>query len=787
MFERFHRVEGVRGRSHEGSGIGLALVQELLKLHGGSIRVASEPGKGSSFTVSIPAGKAHLPAGRIRAARGTSTAVRAGAYVDEALSWLPGTQTAIEPAQSARRILLADDNADLREYARRLLAAEYEVEAVGDGEAALAAARAHPPALVVSDVMMPGLDGFGLVRELRADPRLRSLPIILLSARAGEEARLEGLGRGADDYLVKPFSGRELLVRVGTLLRTNELRRHALHEQQRAADELREEAHTLETLNRVGRTLAAELDLQKTVQAVTDAATELSGAQFGAFFYNLRNDAGESYLLYTLSGAPREAFAKFGMPRNTAVFAPTFGGEGVVRVDDITKDPRYGRNAPHHGMPKGHLPVKSYLAASVISRTGEVIGGLFFGHPRPGVFTERAERLVAGIAAQAAVAIDNARLYEESRRLVERLSQDDRRKDEFLATLAHELRNPLAPLRNSVQLLRLMDKGNPGAAPIHEMMDRQVDHLVRLVDDLLEVSRISRGTFELRKERVQLAAVVRNAVDTSTPPIHAGGHQFTTTVPREPLWLDGDPVRLAQILSNLLNNAATYTDHGGRISLHARAEDGFALISVRDNGAGIHPEALPRMFQMFHRTVAANRRNPGGLGIGLSLARGLAEMHGGTISATSEGLGLGSEFTVRLPLAASQAAADVREPDSTSELPPRRVLVVDDNHDAADSLGMILKLLGADVRVARDGPEALETLQDYDPEVVLLDIGMPGMDGYEVARRIRAQRRGPRPTIVALTGFGQEKDRRDAREAGFDHHLVKPAEIDALKALLTSL
>jgi signal transduction histidine kinase/DNA-binding response OmpR family regulator len=787
MFERFHRVEGVRGRSHEGSGIGLALVQELLKLHGGSIRVASEPGKGSSFTVSIPAGKAHLPAGRIRAARGTSTAVRAGAYVDEALSWLPGTQTAIEPAQSARRILLADDNADLREYARRLLAAEYEVEAVGDGEAALAAARAHPPALVVSDVMMPGLDGFGLVRELRADPRLRSLPIILLSARAGEEARLEGLGRGADDYLVKPFSGRELLVRVGTLLRTNELRRHALHEQQRAADELREEAHTLETLNRVGRTLAAELDLQKTVQAVTDAATELSGAQFGAFFYNLRNDAGESYLLYTLSGAPREAFAKFGMPRNTAVFAPTFGGEGVVRVDDITKDPRYGRNAPHHGMPKGHLPVKSYLAASVISRTGEVIGGLFFGHPRPGVFTERAERLVAGIAAQAAVAIDNARLYEESRRLVERLSQDDRRKDEFLATLAHELRNPLAPLRNSVQLLRLMDKGNPGAAPIHEMMDRQVDHLVRLVDDLLEVSRISRGTFELRKERVQLAAVVRNAVDTSTPLIHAGGHQFTMTVPREPLWLDGDPVRLAQILSNLLNNAATYTDHGGRISLHARAEDGFALISVRDNGAGIHPEALPRMFQMFHRTVAANRRNPGGLGIGLSLARGLAEMHGGTISATSEGLGLGSEFTVRLPLAASQAAADVREPDSTSELPPRRVLVVDDNHDAADSLGMILKLLGADVRVARDGPEALETLQDYDPEVVLLDIGMPGMDGYEVARRIRAQRRGPRPTIVALTGFGQEKDRRDAREAGFDHHLVKPAEIDALKALLTSL
>jgi CheY-like chemotaxis protein/two-component sensor histidine kinase len=383
------------------------------------------------------------------------------------------------------------------------------------------------------------------------------------------------------------------------------------------------------------------------------------------------------------------------------------------------------------------------------------------------------------------VAIDNARLYEESRRLVERLSEADRRKDEFLATLSHELRNPLAPLRNSVQLLRLKHSADPASAPVHEMMDRQVDHLVRLVDDLLEVSRISRGTFELRRERVELSAVVRNAVDTSNPLIHAAGHQLTVSVPREPLWLDGDPVRLAQILANLLNNAATYTENGGRISLHARAEDGTAVISVRDNGAGIAPEALPRVFQMFHRSDAASR-NPGGLGIGLSLARGLAEMHGGTITAKSEGVGLGSEFTVRLALAAIQAAADAA-PRVDAELPPRRVLVVDDNRDAADSLGLILKILGAEVRVARDGPEALEALQGYDAEVVLLDIGMPGMDGYEVARRIRERATGRRPALVALTGWGQEKDRRDAREAGFDHHLVKPAEIDALKAVLTSL
>jgi signal transduction histidine kinase/DNA-binding response OmpR family regulator len=785
MFERFHRVEGVRGRSHEGSGIGLALVQELVKLHGGSIGVESELGKGTAFTVRIPRGAAHLPTDRIRAARGTSTAVRAGAYVDEALSWLPGAETA-PSAQPGPRILLADDNADLREYARRLLAEDYEVEAVADGIAALAAARANPPALVVSDVMMPGLDGFGLIRELHADPKLRTVPIILLSARAGEEARVEGLGKGADDYLVKPFSARELMVRVATLLRTAELRRQALDEQRRAADELREEARTLETLNRVGRTLAAELDLEKTVQAVTDAATELSGAEFGAFFYNVTNEAGEAYLLYTLCGAPREAFSKFGMPRNTAVFAPTFAGEGVVRVDDITKDPRYGKSAPHHGMPKGHLPVRSYLAASVVSRTGEVIGGLFFGHPRPGVFTERSERLVAGIAAQAAVAIDNARLYEESRRLVERLSESDRRKDEFLATLSHELRNPLAPLRNSVQLLRMQEAADPAAAPIHQMMDRQVDHLVRLVDDLLEVSRISRGAFELRRERVELATVVRNAVDTSNPLIHAAGHQLTVSMPREPLWLDGDPVRLAQILANLLNNAATYTERGGRISVRAWQDNGHALIAVRDNGTGIAAEALPRLFQMFHRGSESNRRNPSGLGIGLSLARGLAEMHGGTITVKSGGPGQGSEFTVRLPLAASQPAP-AAERSADDALPPRRILVVDDNRDAGDSLGLLLEVLGAEVRVARDGAEALEAYGAYDPSVVLLDIGMPGMDGYEVARRIRARSPGPRPTIVALTGWGQDSDRREAREAGFDHHLVKPAEIGALKELLRSI
>jgi len=545
-----------------------------------------------------------------------------------------------------------------------------------------------------------------------------------------------------------------------------------------AEEALREEARTLETLNQVGRTLAGELDLEKTVQAVTDAATELSGAKFGAFFYNVKNDAGESFMLYTLSGAPREAFAKFGMPRNTAVFAPTFEGQGMVRVDDITKDARYGKSAPHHGMPKGHLEVRSYLAAPVISRSGEVIGGLFFGHPQPGVFTERAERLLAGIAAQAAIAIDNARLYAESRRLVGELQEADRRKDEFIATLSHELRNPLAPLANSLELLNLTG-ASAEAAPIHEMMQRQVNHLVRLTDDLLEMSRVTRGAFELRRERVELAAVVRNALETSDPLIRSGGRRLELELPPEALWLDGDPVRLAQILANLLNNSAKYTAAGGRIELRARRDGKSALISVRDDGAGIAAEQLARVFDMFSRGERSS-----GLGIGLALARRLAEMHGGTISAASAGPGAGAEFTVRLPLAAQPVA---KAGAAAAEAPPlahKRVLVVDDNRDAADSLGMLLKFLGADVQVAHGGRDALEAFDRYRPAVVLLDIGMPEMDGYEVAREIRGRENGKRVPLVALTGWGQEEDHRRAREAGFDHHMIKPPDIAVLRSLL---
>jgi PAS domain S-box-containing protein len=374
------------------------------------------------------------------------------------------------------------------------------------------------------------------------------------------------------------------------------------------------------------------------------------------------------------------------------------------------------------------------------------------------------------------------------REQAERLAESDRAKDEFLATLSHELRNPLAPLRNSIALLRMSGGGDEKSGSIHAMMERQVNHLVRLVDDLLEMSRISRGTLSLQKARVEVAAVVRNAVETSDPLIRAGQHALQVELPPEPLWLEGDHVRLAQILANVLNNAAKYTNDGGRITLRAWREGGQAVISVRDNGIGIAPDALPRMFEMFSRGDRDSGRSQGGLGIGLALSRKLAQMHDGTLEARSEGLGQGSEFTVRLPLAdAGSRAAAPAESAPDENLGRTRVLVVDDNPDAGDSLGLILQHLGADVRVARDGPEALEAYPGYAPSVVLLDIGMPGMNGYEVARTIRSRFAHQPATLVALTGWGQDDDRRRAREAGFDHHLVKPAEIDALQQLLASL
>jgi len=567
-------------------------------------------------------------------------------------------------------------------------------------------------------------------------------------------------------------------------------------DRRQAERQLREEARVSEALHRVGRLVAAELDLDHLVQTATDEATRLTDAQFGAFFNNVSNETGESYSLYALAGAPREAFTEFPMPRNTALFAPTFSGAAVVRLDDVTGDPRYGQNPPHQGMPPGHPPVRSYLAVPVIARNGTVLGGLFFGHERAGVFTERHERLLVGVAAQTASAIDNARLYQNAKRLSEHLQQRnaelaaaDRHKNEFLAMLAHELRNPMAPIRNALHVL-----GMPGAdAAILEqarsVMGRQIHHLVRLVDDLLDVSRIIRGRVELRKERVDLAAVVGRALETVQPLLDAKQHQLAVDLPAQPTWLDADPVRLAQVLSNLLTNAAKYTDQNGRIWLSGAAEGSHAVLRVRDNGIGISAELLPSVFDLFTQADRSLDRSQGGLGVGLTLCRHLVEMHGGSIRARSAGLGQGSEFEVRLPAALADRAARAAPTTAPGGTPAagQRVLVVDDNVDAAASLAMLLRLQGNDVHVVHDGPHALEAATALRPQVVLLDIGLPGMDGLEVARQLRQLPECQDVLLVAVTGYGQDEDRQRSHEAGFDCHLVKPVNPGDLQELLAKL
>ena len=454
--------------------------------------------------------------------------------------------------------------------------------------------RKKLPDLVLSDVMMPVMDGFEFLRRMRADEQKREIPVILLSARAGEESRIEALEASADDYLVKPFSARELLATVDAHIKTLEIRRH----------------------------------------------------------------------------------------------------------------------------------------------------------------------------------------------LITQLREQDRRKDEFLATLAHELRNPLAPIRNGLQLIRLSNNDPARLDHATTIMQRQIEQMVRLVDDLLDVGRISRNKLELRKEMVDLESVVRSAVDTSRPVIEASQNDLQIALPAQTVLLDADPVRLAQVVSNLLNNAARYSRPGGRISLTATTLNSELTLKVSDTGIGIERDKLAQIFDMFVQLDSSDSHSQGGLGVGLTLVRRLIEMHGGTVEAHSDGAGSGSEFIIRLPIPVTEAeetsevAIEVGTTQTAADV-RRRILVVDDNVDSAESMAMMLELSGHAVAMAHNGAEAVELAKEFQPDIAFLDLGMPKLNGYEAARSIREQPWGRQMLLVALTGWGQEDDKRRTREAGFDAHIVKPIDFVA--------
>lgn len=378
----------------------------------------------------------------------------------------------------------------------------------------------------------------------------------------------------------------------------------------------------------------------------------------------------------------------------------------------------------------------------------------------------------------------------ERKRAERALREADRRKDEFIALLAHELRNPLAPIRNGLQVMRLGSEDADAIAQVQAMMERQLTHMVRIVDDLLDISRISRGKMELRRSRLSLADIVASAVETARPVIEAGGHELLLSLPPTPVFLDADLTRLAQVLGNLLSNSARYTPAGGHIWLEAREQEGQAVISVRDDGIGIPEKALKTIFEMFAQVDRSLERGSEGLGIGLALVKALVELHGGTVTAESPGPGQGSTVTVRLPVlreASASGASPMASSTPSKAGHERRLLVVDDNRDAATSMAMMLRLVGYDVRTASDGLKAVATAESFQPQVILMDLGMPNLSGYEATRRIREQPDGQAVTIIALTGWGQESDRIRSREAGCDGHLVKPVALADLEKLLSDL
>lgn len=593
---------------------------------------------------------------------------------------------------------------------------------------------------------------------------------------------------------------------------------HDITDRRRAERAQKEEAAALETLNRIGNAVSSQLELERIVQFVTDEATAATGAAFGAFFYNIAKEGQESYWLYTLSGVPREAFAQFPMPRNTDVFAPTFRGDGVVRSDDITQDPRYGNNAPYKGMPSGHLPVCSYLAVPVKSSAGEVLGGLFFGHSQRGVFNERSERLVSAIAASASVAMTNAALFRELREREERLAKiaaereqfleaervarnEAERlghlKDEFLATLSHELRTPLNAINGWANLLR-----QPALAPEDrerglEVIERNVRTQTQIINDLLDMSRIISGKVHLEVQSIHLHEVIANAIDVVRQSVEAKGIRLTTLLDSRIGLVRGDPNRLQQVLWNLLTNAVKFTPKGGRIQIILERVNSHVEIVVEDSGVGILPDFLPYVFDRFRQADASITRRHGGLGLGLSIVKNLVELHGGSVRVKSPGENLGSTFVVCLPVshvrsedpARKTKPAGASDPLDAIDLPMLNgieVLIVDDEADGQMLISRILEGRGAKTRCASSVLDALDVLAQHPIDILLSDIGMPDMDGYELIRRVR-EMKGESIPAIAVTAYVRPEDRQRALLAGYHMHLSKPIEAKELIAGVASL
>ncbi len=728
IFERFRRVEGARSRTHEGSGIGLALVRDLVELLHGRIELESTPGAGSTFSITLPLGHSHLRDDQLSDHADADTSEIREAFRLEAQRWLP-EQDSEEPFLDlsgddsvltlGARVLVVDDNADMRDYLARLLRQRWHVGTAANGREALQAMGRELPDLVVSDVMMPELDGFGLIAAMRAEPALHDVPVLLLSARAGEEARIEGVNAGADDYLVKPFSARELLTRVDSQLMRARIRQAERAHMARMASTFQQAPAAIAIVR--GPDLCFEL--------ANDRFVELSWQR-----------------------------ALIGLPMRRAF--PELEGQGMLEEMELA-------------LASGQ-PVTGKARRVMLKRDGG-LQECYFDYVHQPVRNARSEVDRVAIVAFEVTELVRARRDAELA---------NRTKDDFLAMVGHELRNPLSPILIALELMRL--KGLGGLAREHAAIERQAHHLVRLVDDLLDVARIAQGKIALRLERVELAKLLAQALETVSGLLEERQQTLELEVPAQGLAIDADPMRFVQVMVNLLTNAAKYSNLGGHILVQATAAQGRVVIKVRDTGIGIGADMLPHLFDKFVQAPQSLDRSRGGLGLGLAIARSLVQLHGGEIEAHSAGVDAGSEFTIRLPQASAPASAPAlgAAPGHLASVTPRRVLLVDDNQDVLQGLRALLEVGGHEVQAVGDPASALRASASFVPDLAILDIGLPGMDGYELAAELRRRPGFDNTRLVALSGYGQPADQARARAAGFAIHLVKPITPAQLYSLL---
>jgi signal transduction histidine kinase/CheY-like chemotaxis protein len=812
IFERFHRVPAARARTHEGTGIGLALVSELVRLHHGSIGVESRVGAGTTFRIVLPAGADHVPAEH-RAAPGTGTSTGQGAlfFVEEARRWLPDQSLELPApvqanaaARERYRILVADDNGDMRGYLARLLAPGFIVETAVDGLDALERFHRTRPDVVLADIMMPRLDGLGLLEAIRREGAGGRTPVVLLSARAGEEARIQGLEAGADDYLVKPFSARELLSTV---------RAHARLAKQREEFERRE----LALREKAEASLARSERAQRLIVSLNDATRSLTdpdqviweivsrvGRHFGASRcgYGEVDDAGQhlhvarDYTDGVASVAGRHRLRDFSPGLVTDL------ERGVtLAVPDVTGDPRTSDEDALAAF--GALETRAVLSVPLVKRRR--LAAVFTVHQRETRHWSRDDvALMEQLAERTWFAVEHARSERAIEAARDNAEAANRLKDQFLATLSHELRTPLNAILGYARLLRTHAIAEEKRQRAIEVIERNATAQNQLIEDLLDISRITTGKVRLETEPIPVAVPLGEALDGMRPAIEA--KRLTLEIDADPFAgiVMGDSARLQQVFWNLLSNAVKFTGEGGRIAVTLRREAGSVVVAVRDTGAGIAPEFLPCVFDMFRQGDARFARLHGGLGLGLAICRELVELHGGAISASSAGPGQGATFTVRLPRRLAEPSAREWGPRETRPHDPGPaphglqgptplagvdILLVDDEPDTLELFRDALEGAGASVRVAANADAALREIDHAAPDLFVTDLGLPGLDGYGLLRAVRARGDGlSRIPAVAVTAYARLADRTRALAAGFQAHVAKPIAPDALiRALVEAL